>query len=146
MRDGRNSDIKRWLMRAYMAEREIDRLLLEMRRVHSLRTRITSVMRETTSGGIMGDSRVDATVSLIEIEQRLEAAISAYRRAYDDVECIVGRVDRPKQREVLSMRYLTGMSFEQIAEHLGRDVRAVFRLHGRALETVRRIKKGTEDD
>lgn len=145
MRDGRNADVKRWLMKAYVAEREVDRLLLEMRRVHSLRTRITSVLRETTSKGSVGDSRTDATVALIELEERLEKAISAYRRAYDDVERMVERVERPKQREVLAMRYLTGMSFEQIAEYLGRDVRAVFRLHGRALETVRRIKKETGD-
>lgn len=139
-RVSKNSDTKRWLMSALAAEREVDALLLEMERVHALRTRITAVWRETTSGGGGStDSRAEATVRLIELEEQLEDRIALYRGRRAEVDQVICQVESARQRELLRLRYLCDMSFKTMADHLGHDLRSVFRLHGRALESVRRI-------
>ena len=141
----RNEGLKRWLGRCMHVKSEIDDLLEEIERVHSLRTRITTVLRETTaSGGAVGDRRADATVSLIELEERLRERLKGLSAIYNEVSAVIDKLPSHKQRQVMRMHYLAGMSFEQIAKRYNRDIRSLFRLHGRALENIRRMNEKAE--
>lgn len=46
------------------------------------------------------------------------------------------------QREVLTMRYLVGLSTQEIAALMGRQPAAVYSLHARALAALRRLMEG----
>ena len=141
----RNEGLKRWLGRCMHVKSEIDDLLEEIERVHSMRTRITTVLRETTaSGGAVGDRRTDATVSLIELEERLRERLKGLSAIYNEVSAVIDKLPSHKQRQVMRLHYLAGMSFEQIAKRYNRDIRSLFRLHGRALENIRRMNEKAE--
>lgn len=143
--DGRNDGVKRWLGRCLSVKRDINELLEEIERVHALRTRITTVLRETTSsGGATGDRRTDATVTLIDLEERLKGRIRDLSAIYDETSAVIDKLPSSKQRWLMRLRYLAGMSFDQIGKKYNRDPRSLFRLHGRALENVRKMRE-TED-
>ena len=140
--DGRNEGLKRWLGRCLNVRSEINELLEEIERVHSLRTRITTVLRETTSsGGAVGDRRTDATISLIELEERLKERIRTLSVIYDETSAAIDKLPSHKQRWLMRLHYLAGMSFDAIAKKYSKDIRSLFRLHGRALENLRRMKE-----
>lgn len=144
--DGRNEGLKKWLCRCLTTKSEIDELLEEMQRIHALRTRITTVLREvTSSGGSTGDRRTDATVSLIDLEERLKGRITALSAIYDETSAVIDKLPSHKQRWLMRLRYLAGMSFDQIAKKYNKDIRSLFRLHGRALENIRKMNE-TEGD
>ena len=120
----------------HAAERDIETTLEEMARLHALRTRITSVLRETTSGGggrNGADARANATAELIEREKRLQDRINVYTDRLDRAEAAINGLASPRQRDVMRRRYLLGWGFKRIADDIGLELNTVYHLHGRAL-------------
>jgi RNA polymerase sigma factor (sigma-70 family) len=54
-----------------------------------------------------------------------------------EIENAIRALTDERYRTVLSMRYLDGRSWGYIAEHMGYDLRWVYRLHGRALKKIK---------
>ena len=48
--------------------------------------------------------------------------------------------------EKVEMRYLNGKNWEEIALALGYDRSTVFRIHGKAIKEIKKIKNATECD
>lgn len=121
-------------------ERALDATLDEIERLHSLRTRITSVLRECTTGapGFSGDSRADATAKLIEIENRLTAEVQQYSAAVDRTLALINGLRSARQREVMHRRYVLGWKFQRIAGDLQLELDSVYHIHGRALYYIGR--------
>lgn len=119
----------------HAAERDIETTLEEMQRLHALRTRITTVLGETTSGGGGNgeDARANATAELIEREKRLQDRINVYVARLDRAEAAINGLASPRQRDVMRRRYLLGWGFKRIADDIGLELNTVYHLHGRAL-------------
>ncbi len=56
----------------------------------------------------------------------------------------IGRLPREEERELLSLRYLSSMSWPDIAEVLGYSQRQVYRIHHRALMHMEALAAGME--
>lgn len=124
--------------------RNIDRRIDEAQeRADRLRARLEAGRMSRITGMPRGGSE-DWTVTanmLIELERRVNAQIREMARlkqvAMDAIDSIDGP-DESKLREVLELYYLSGYTWEKVAEKMGfRDVRWVYLLHGRALRKVR---------
>ena len=95
-----------------------------------------------------GTGRMErAIIRATEYEERIIPIIEDNRREMEAIETAIAELFDPMEREILRLRYIDGdgcrhMPWRDIATRMyGEDgeaqIRAVFRLHGKALEHIR---------
>ena len=78
---------------------------------------------------VMCDESVKAEIK--DLETRIQRYESMCGRVSDSVEEL-----EEKEREVATLRYINGLTWEDIAEKVGYSVGNIHRIHNRALENV----------
>ena len=127
---------KEFLRRVRTADRRIDEAT---ERVERIRAKLEAGRMSSVTGMPRGGGK-DWTVtadSLIELERGVNARIRDMCRLKRLAMEAIDQVEEARLREVLELYYIDGMTWEQVAERMGLDLRWVFRLHGRALMMVR---------
>ena len=128
---------------AYNAQREIKRL--EQRRQHYLEMAImVAGMSETNIRSTEKRSRTEsAAIGLATVAEQLKAPAEQYLQAVRRAEDIIGKLDKPRHREVLSLHYLEGLPWGTVSSRMGyQDPKSVFRVHGWALLSAEKILNG----
>ena len=64
-------------------------------------------------------------------------------KAYLGEDSAIRAVEEPRLSEVLELYYIDGLTWEDVANRMGLDLRWVYRLHGRALMCVK-VPEGME--
>ena len=126
---------KEFLRRARKVDRRVDEAT---ERVERLREQLEAGRMSSLTGMPRGGGAdwTETADRLIELERVVNArtrelvhwkmaAIDAFRA-----------VEEPRLAEVLELYYIDGLTWEQVAQRMGLDVRWVYRLHGRALLEV----------
>lgn len=100
--------------------------------------------------GVVTDRMANAIARRMEYEEKITPLIERNRAEMDAIEDAISSLDEPMEREVLRMRYIQGeycrhMSWQDIAACLYGDndekhMQAIYRLHGRALQHIRRVE------
>jgi RNA polymerase sigma factor (sigma-70 family) len=125
---------KEYLRQYGQLKREVLRLIDERQRWVDLATRITPSYSDAPKGGQSGDGKIPAAVEkIVEQERRIDAKIAEMAKLLDEIEKLLGEVGNPDYRLLLELRYLQGLTWEQIAERMRYSRRHVIRLHGSAL-------------
>ena len=127
---------KEFLRRVRTADRRIDEAT---ERVERIRAKLEAGRMSSVTGMPRGGGQ-DWTVtadSLIELERGVNARIREMCRLKRLAMEAIDQVEEARLREVLELYYIDGMTWEQVAERIGLDLRWVFRLHGRALMCVK---------
>ena len=84
-----------------------------------------------------GDKFSEAVASIVERSQRVDELAVLYAKKYAEIERSIRSVGDDVLEEVLELRYLQYMKWEDITEKMGyKDTRWVQRLHGRALKII----------
>ena len=127
---------KEFLNQYLNAEKEIGIKLDQIARLRELSTKITQTL---TPDKVKSNSenRLESFVSkIVDIEREIGASIDQLERTRLQVESVINSVPNVNQRNVLRLRYISGMKWEQIAVKLNYDYRWVLRLHGKALNKI----------
>lgn len=127
---------KEFLNQYLNAEKEIGIKLDQIARLRELSTKITQTL---TPDKVKNNSenRLESSVSkIVDIEREIGASIDQLERTRLQVESVINSVPNVNQRNVLRLRYISGMKWEQIAVKLNYDYRWVLRLHGKALNKI----------
>ena len=127
---------KEFLNQYLNAEKEIGIKLDQIARLRELSTKITQTL---TPDKVKSNSenRLKSSVSkIVDIEREIGASIDQLERTRLQVESVINSVPNVNQRNVLRLRYISGMKWEQIAVKLNYDYRWVLRLHGKALNKI----------
>ena len=127
---------KEFLNQYLNAEKEIGIKLDQIARLRELSTKITQTL---TPDKVKSNSenRLESSVSkIVDIERELVTSIDQLERIRLQVESVINSVPNVNQRNVLRLRYISGMKWEQIAVKLNYDYRWVLRLHGKALNKI----------
>ena len=127
---------KEFLNQYLNAEKEIGIKLAQIARLRELSTKITQTL---TPDKVKSNSenRLESSVSkIVDIEREIGASIDQLERTRLQVESVINSVPNVNQRNVLRLRYISGMKWEQIAVKLNYDYRWVLRLHGKALNKI----------
>lgn len=128
--------VKQWLSRAQICDREIKVLQTAVDRE---RDRLTSLTASLDGAAVSGSPDPHKFDRYVELSADLMARI---RQLYDlkaEVEAGVMRLPAGTLREILLLRYVSGMTWEQIAVTMDLSYRHVCRLHGDALEEIKKI-------
>ena len=127
---------KEFLNQYLNAEKEIGIKLDQIARLRELSTKITQTL---TPDKVKSNSenRLESSVSkIVDIEREIGASIDQLERTRLQVESVINSFPNVNQRNVLRLRYISGMKWEQIAVKLNYDYRWVLRLHGKALNKI----------
>ena len=127
---------KEFLNQYLNAEKEIGIKLDQIARLRELSTKITQTL---TPDKVKSNSenRLESSVSkIVDIEREIGTSIDQLERTRLQVESVINSVPNVNQRNVLRLRYISGMKWEQIAVKLNYDYRWVLRLHGKALNKI----------
>ena len=134
-----NSEKKRYLMRYRILSREIDRLLLEQQEWRSLAERVTGGLGSTGGGRQVSHPVARAVERMVEIERKINDTIDQLIRVREEIEVEIDALPNPTLRRLLSLRYLSGFTWERIAVEMGYTYQWVCKLHSRALSCFQTV-------
>ena len=127
---------KEFLNQYRNAEREIAIKLDEIIRLREMATKVTQVLTPDKVKGGMENRREESIAKIVDMEKEIGASIDNLKKIREQVERAINAIPNANQRDVLRLRYLNGMKWEQIAVKLNYDYRWVLRLHGMALHVI----------
>lgn len=126
--------VKQWLSRARTCDREINVLEKAKAKERDRLLSITASMGGEVVSHSSDPHKFDKYVELVDaLNQRID-------ELYDikaEVHSVVVQVPDETLREILLLRYVSVMTWEQIAVTMDLSYRHVCRLHGDALEAVK---------
>ena len=131
-----NQDKKEFLQQYRLAEMEEQRLEHEIERWRSRAERMTAGYSKAPAGGGDGRSLENTLERLGELAGELTRQRDKLIRLRREIGAAIDTVPDARLRELLRLRYIEGLSFEQIAVRLDYSWRQVIRLHGAALSKV----------
>lgn len=70
---------------------------------------------------------------MLEMEEEYTRQARRYNKAVIQRIRMIDKMDNPQQAEILTLRYLDGQSWQEIADTMHYSTRHITRLHGRAL-------------
>ena len=106
---------------------------LEKERLDDLTTKTSVNLSERVQGGGSGGTE-NAIIKALEIEEQIENDIKRLCDLRVRAIGLIDKLDNDKYRVVLSMYYVSNLTFEQIAENTGLSYRWIHKLRGRALK------------
>lgn len=128
--------------RAYLeqignATRRLEDMSYRAQRYRDMARRATGSMEATRTSGTGGRSRVETNVnSCIDLAADIDRRAAVLRAQYETACEMIEGVQDAAGRELLELRYLRGMRWEDIGRRMGYELRQTYRLHGRALQEV----------
>lgn len=128
---------KEILLQYRVAEREEKRLEVEIQRWRSRAEKMTSGYGGTPSGGGDGRSLENTMAHIDDLTRQLAQRLDRLVTLRQKIVTAIDSVPDPKQRELLRLRYIDGLTWGKLAVVMGYDdLRWIYRLHGRALEQM----------
>lgn len=109
------------------------RRLDEAKEISLKSPKMDGMPRGGSSGGI--EIQVDR---ILAAEKRLEKARNQALAILNDIENMIESLEDFDQKTVLRLRYIDGLTWDEVSIHASWSTRTVRRIHGRALEELRK--------
>lgn len=130
-----NKDKKAWLKRYSAIDRQIKNKTDELSMWRSRATKITPTYSGLPKGG--GGDRIQTAVdNICRLEDEINAEIDRLIITRVEINEAIAKVEDERLREVLTLRYIQGKSWEWIAVEMHYNYRWVTKLHGKALSEI----------
>lgn len=114
-------------------------------RLQALTQKVTTVINGVPSGGTDGKSIVEtATVEVHEQVDLLVIEMMNLLTVCTEIARVISAVENVEERYVLEYRYLAMYNWKEVATSLGLSLQHVYRLHGKAIESVEKILASAE--
>lgn len=129
---------KEYLKQLKTLDNMINAKLLERERIRALATKVTSNLSERVQGS--GSGGIENTViKITELEIQINADIDKLVDLKAEATQIIDSLEDNKHKVVLSMYYVSNLTFEQVAENTDISSRWVRKIHGKALKKFEEI-------
>lgn len=134
---------KQYLRQIRTLNRRIDSLLAQKDRIKQMAEGASGVCYDTVKvqTSLNPHRQEHAVYRLIELEERITDEIDRYIDMREEAERRILRIQSQTEQAVLRNYYLTGLTWEQVAELMSYDLRYLFKLHGRALISFERVNR-----
>ena len=129
---------KEYLRQLKMLDNLINAKLLEKECIRALATKVTSNLSERVQGG--GSGGIENTViKITELEIQINADIDKLVDLKEEATHIIDSLENNKHKAILSMYYVSNLTFEQVAENTDISSRWVRKIHEKALKKFEEI-------
>lgn len=124
--------------------RKYDRLINnKLETIASLRSLVTSVTIELKSDVVQSSGTKDkmaCTIDrIVDLEREIDADVDQLVNLKREIMSVIDKVENPVLIDILYKRYFRYEKWEEIAIEMNYSYRQVTRLHGQALQDVRKI-------
>ena len=133
-------EVKDYLWQAYKLDKRLRREQMKLEKLRSA-VEYHSPAFDGAGGHGSGDKLSEAVASIVERSQRVDELTAVYVKKYGEIERSIRRVGDDVLEEVLELRYLQYMKWEDIAQRMNYSERQTTRLHGIALEKMQKLLK-----
>lgn len=131
-----NQEKKAKLNQYREAEAESSRLEQEITKWYSKAEKMTTAVRLIPSGGAAGRSLENSIEAIDALAGRLGDKRRETVRLRREIEDVIAAVPDGRLRMLLRYRYIDGMTWTHIERQMGYERTQIWRLHGRALESI----------
>ncbi len=133
---------KEFLNQYLDADRALDCKLEQLARLRAKAAKVTAIIGgERVQGGIDG-SRLEAIVERItELEREIDQDIDQLKAKQSEVEAMILRLNSAREMDILTNKYIFGVTWDDIALFAGCTKRQIFRIHGNALKKIEKFLK-----
>lgn len=112
-------------------DKAIDKMCDELERIRCQCEKTTTTISDMPKGG---GSKEDAYISYIDKQDEINAAIDRLAELREEVQNLIGGIEKKLLRDLMRYRYIEGWDWEHIAIAIGRPVNVTRKnLHARAL-------------
>ncbi len=108
----------------------------EIENLTNIATHITSAINSDGihTTGTTSDKLGNCVARIVDLQHEIDADIENLEKLRCEIISSIDNVQTTKHRELLRMRYVSHMTFEEIAVEMDISFRHTTRLHGRALQ------------
>lgn len=132
------ADPTAYLKQCFRVERRIDVKRQRIEHLRQISVQITSAVKPVSAYTGPSDKIGNCAVEIVALSQEIDQEIMEMLRLQRDIgDAIFQLVPNQSQRAVLEARYLSGMSWEEIAYSMHYAYRWVQRLHKRGLAVMK---------
>ena len=131
---------KEYLMQATKLSNKINADLLELENLRDMIESVSAVdyTKNRVTGG--GENAVESgVIKLADISKKINQEIDDYADTKELIRSQIADLPDEKQRILLQHRYLTGMTWDEIAEEMGYEKRNIQYIHRRALDAFKTL-------
>lgn len=127
---------KEFLRRARDVDRRVDEATERVERIRAKLEggRMSSLTGMPRGGGADWTETADRLIELERVVNQRTRELVRWKLAAIDA---IRAVEEPRLAEVLELYYIDGLTWEQVAQRMGYEVRQIYRLHGVALRKVK---------
>ena len=144
---------REFFQRVVHADRRIAAMAEQCAHYRELAMRATGNMQALRMSGTQWRSKVeDGVVHLVDLIDEIDRQAEALCAQRREVQSVIDALDDPQAKEVLELRYLGGMNWNDIALRMHYEMAQIHRIHRRALtlaqqeieERAKRLEKRPE--
>lgn len=128
-------EVKERLRTYQRACKECRKLNRKIRDKRESMTQPRAVRTDALPGG-KGNTLEAAIEKIDTLERRLDAAQSEKDKSLSDVRALIALVEDPDGRYILILRYINGVSFDDIPEQMYISDRSMWRRYNRAIDEI----------
>lgn len=135
---GKGVTAKEYLTQLKNLDNMINAKLLEQERLQALAEKVTMAVSEKVQVGSSGSTE-DTVIKIMELKEEINRDIDRLSDLRNEVRGFINKLENEKYKSILSMYYVSNMTFEKIAENLHYSIGAVFSAHRRAVAEFEKI-------
>ena len=113
---------------------------LEKARLKEPATKVSVNLSEKVQGGT-GGSMEDTIIKATELGEQINADIDKLVGLRNEARGLIDKLDNNNFKTILSMYYISNVTFRQIAKHMNYSIGGGFKMHGYALKDFGKIFK-----
>lgn len=124
---------KEYLRQLKTLDNVINAKLLERERIRALSTKVTAGNKERVQGGGSGGIE-NAVIKMIELEEQINSDIDRLVNLKAEARLLIDELTDDKHKIILSMYYVSDMTFEMISDETHYSIGAVHKFYRNALK------------
>ena len=129
---------KEYLSQAYRLDQRINSKIEQLKRWQDLATKATSTLSKTSSCICENSHKTeDIIVKIIDLKNEINSDIDRLIDLKKDIMVLINGVKNPEYQTLLELRYLCFKKWEQIALYMNYGVDNVYKIHKKALRSIK---------
>jgi len=129
--------VKDYFRQAYFLDQLINSKLEQLESLNAIANKATSVFSEMPRNPYRNTSTIaNAVDKIIDLQTEINCDIDRLVDIKREIVDLIKRIDMPEYQTILEKRYLSFLSWEQIAADMNYGIDNVFRAHKKALSFV----------
>ena len=135
-------EVKEYLSSLRFAEKMIEIKLEKIEETRELALRVNQALNPVkVQGGQRKNIVEEVAIKVAGLTQQLEKQVDEYKELQNNVFELISEIPNKVQQEILELRYIHFMKWEDIVKNVSYESRYVLKLHMRALDIISKCEK-----